>query len=100
MAEIKSVKKAQVLGCKDAFTKEAIQAVFSESHNAVYKNINIHTIKSAGVLKDNIENAHCVYSGFVAAPTKKAAIDCVHTDVYGCKKASKNITIEELFRNI
>ena len=92
MAEIKSVKKAQVLECKDAFTKEAI--------SAVYKNISIHKIKPAGIVKDSIENAQCVYSNFSDTSAKKAAIDCVHTDVHGCKKASKSITIEELFRNI
>lgn len=94
MANIKSVKKAHTVQCKDAVTKEAVQAVLSKSYDAVYKNIDIHKVKPAYVSKISGVNI-CAY-----VPAKKAAIDCIHADVSGCKKVNKNLTIEELFRNI
>ncbi|HBA96730.1 MAG TPA: hypothetical protein DCZ23_01345 [Lachnospiraceae bacterium] len=100
MAKIKSVKKAHTVPCRDAVTKEAVHAVFSESHSAVYKDIDIHKVKSANVLQNSGESAYCIYSSFSAAPVRRAAIDCIHTDTSGYKKVNQNLTIEELFKDI
>lgn len=100
MARIKSVQKAHTVLCRDAVTKEAVQAVLSESHNAVYKSIDIHKVKNAYVAETSEENVCCVYNSPNDILAKKAIIDYVHTDVSGCKKVNKNLTLEELFRNI
>lgn len=100
MAGIKSVKKAHTVQCKDAVTKKAIKAVFSTSHDAVYEDISIHKVKLADTLKSSVKDVDCVYSNFNIIPTKKATIDYIYTDIFSCKKADKDLTIEELFKNI
>lgn len=97
---IKSVKKAHIMQCRDAVTKDAVQAVLSGSHDAVYKSIDIHKVKSADVTETSGEDVCCIYGCPDDILTKKAVIDCIHTDVSGCKKVNKNLTLEELFRNI
>ena len=54
---IKGVKRASVLRCKDAITKEAVDAVLSGSSDASYRQINIHSVKAAGTLKQPAKNA-------------------------------------------
>lgn len=91
---IKGVKKASVLQCRDAVTKEAVDAVLSGSSDASYRKINIHSVKTAGVLKEPVRNAG---TGCNTIPTGKAPVYCLNADMPEYRKVNNNLTIEELF---
>lgn len=102
--DIKKVKNAHTSKAKDAVTKEVLQAVMQESHNALYKEIDIHKVKTADVLcaRPGITNSINVLCNKVQDSTitvHSADIGCVHTDRPGYKNADNNLTIEELFRS-
>lgn len=92
--KIKGVKKASVLRCKDAVTKEAVDAVLSVSTDASYRHINIHSVKKAGILKQPAKNAVTACNTMFA---HKAPVCCVHADKPGYRNVNNNLTIEELF---
>ena len=91
---IKGVKKAYTVRCRDAVTKEAVDAVLSGSSDASYRQINIHSVKTAGVLKEHAGNAGMGCSAVLA---HKAPVNCVHADMPGYRNVDNNLTIEELF---
>ncbi len=91
---IKGVKKASALKCKDAITKEAVDAVLSGSSDASYRQINIHSVKAAGILKQPVKNGGTTYNTMLA---HKAPVYCVHADMPGYRNVNNNLTIEELF---
>ena len=90
---IKGVKKAYTVRCRDAITKEAVDAVLSGSFDASYRQINIHSVKAAGVLKENTIKAGMDCNVIL---THKTA-DCVYADMPGYRSVNDNLTIEELF---
>ena len=91
---IKGVKKAYTVQCRDAITKEAVEAVLYGSSDASYRQINIHSVKTAGILKEPVGNAGAACN---VVFTHKASVDCVHADTPGYKDVNNNLTIEELF---
>ncbi len=94
MDRIKGVKKAFTLRCRDAVTKEAADAVLSGSTSASYKQINIHSVKEAGILKETVSNAGTAYNTIL---THKAPVYCVHAVMPRYRNVNNNLTIEELF---
>lgn len=94
---VKKVKKAYTIQCKDAVTKEALEAVLSVSHNASYKNISIHNVKSAGVLKAHTGSIVYTGKGCSSVSCQEAVTGHVHMDMPVYKSASYNLTIDELF---
>lgn len=91
---IKGVKRAYTVQCRDAITKEAVDAVLSGSRDASYRHINIHSVKTAGVLKEHAVDAGMDCNVIL---THKAAVDCVYADMTGYRNVNNNLTIEELF---
>lgn len=102
--DIKRVKKAHTSKAKDAVTKGVSKAVLKGSHNALYKEIDIHKVKTADVLCIHPGTTHsksALYSKVQESTitVNNADIGCVHTDKPGYKNADSNLTIEELFRS-
>ncbi len=102
--DINKVKKAHTSKVKDAVTKGVLQAVMQGSHNASYREIDIHKVKTADALyarpgTASSINALCSKVQDSTITVHSVDIGCVHTDRPGYKNADNNLTIEELFRN-
>lgn len=102
--DIKKVKKAHTSKAKDAVTKGVSQAVLHGSHNASYKEIDIHKVKTADVLCARPGTTGSINASYSTVQDStitvhSADIGFVHTDKTGYKNADDNLTIEELFRN-
>ncbi|MCI9080160.1 MAG: hypothetical protein HFH68_14840 [Lachnospiraceae bacterium] len=95
MDRIKGVKEAFTLQCRGAVTKEAVDAVLSGSSDASYRQINIHSVKTAGTLKEPVKTAGMACNAIFT--THKAPVYCVHADMPGYRNVDNNLTIEELF---
>lgn len=91
LGKIKGVKKACTVQCRDAVTKKAVDAVLSGSCDASYRQIDIHGVKTAGILKGRADMECNVIL------THKASVDYVNADMPGYRNANDNLTIEELF---
>lgn len=94
---VKKVKKAYTIQCKDAITKEALEAVLSVSRNASYKNISIHNVKGAGVLKAHTDRIMCTRKSCSNVSAREAVTGRVHINMPQYKSAGYNLTIDELF---
>ena len=97
MDRIKSVKKAETIQCRDAVTKEVLNAVLTKSHNVSYRKIDVHNVKMAGVLEVQADNTRYTGRTYNNISAREAVVNHIHTDVPGYKNADYNLTIEELF---